>query len=504
MGQIARNARRVENLVEELLELARLESGQMKLAISRVDLAETVAETVRAQTPLAERAGVTLDLRAPVAPVTGAFDVSKIRTVVANLISNAIKFNGSGGKVQVSLRVIEGIDGDVARIDVKDTGIGIPEDDLPRVFDRFFQTDTSSTRGFEGIGIGLALVREIVELHGGTVEAESELGVGSTFTVHLPLRTTDVFRQVPGIDLAEEEESTALVDPVQIANDVPEAQDPDIGEIGVGSPPLLKVQSSTREYETVPTVLVVEDNAEVRTFLRDHFEPGFRVVEAADGEEGLALVRENSPDLLITDIMMPKMDGIELCRAIKSDRELRRIPVILLTARAGEAETMKGLRAGADEYISKPFSVAQLVQLAANMVRSRAQLRADTRRRITVTPSEITEVSQDEALLGRVARVVENHLGDAYFTVDALADEIGLSRRQLERRMPDACGESPSEFVRRMRLERARQLLEADVGTVSEIMYASGYRSSSQFASAFRRAYGALPSKYRQSVNGGG
>jgi signal transduction histidine kinase/DNA-binding response OmpR family regulator/streptogramin lyase len=496
---IVRNARRVDELVRELLDLSRLESGRMKLSLRQEDLGQTILELVRSHTPLAERNTIDLIYQGPEKPVPASFDKDRISIAVGNLISNAIKFTEERGTVNVSLRTYEGREGDTARIEVRDSGVGIAETDLPRVFERFHQVDTTSTRRREGIGIGLAMVSEIVELHGGSVEVQSELGVGSTFTIHLPLVGASEVDAEPSEDAGESPASH-----IELGEDVStRPEEYELGGNGASAVDLGEERERVKPPgdKTAPIALIVEDNHDVRAFIRDHFEQDFRVLEAPDGREGLRMTRRYPPDLVISDIMMPEMDGIQMCQAIKEDPALRNVPVILVTARAGEEEALEGLRAGADEYITKPFSVALLLQLAKNVVANRVKAPSDSSGRIFVgTPEEELE-SQDDALLRRVVDVVGSHIGDAFFTVDMLADEIGLSRRQLERRLPDACGESPSELIRRIRLERARQLLENDVGTVSEITYSTGYRSPSRFASAFRRAYGMTPSEYRQANN---
>jgi signal transduction histidine kinase/DNA-binding response OmpR family regulator len=493
---IIRSARRVDRLVRQLLDLARLESGRMSLQPRRADLSRLVLDAVRAHVPLAERKGLVLSHRLPSDPVVAVFDLEKLRTALGNLVANAVKFTESGGKVDVSVQTAEGRDGDRVHIVVRDTGMGIPEEDLDRVFERFSQVDASATRKAEGIGIGLAMVRELVELHGGSVRAESELGFGSTFTIDLPLDGEATV--LPDTQTAEDGFAAEALECVCEASSIEvETASPCVRTDGDDCVQGERAYAAPFTSAGAPTVVIVEDNQDVRVLLRSHLEPDFLVVEAVDGMEGLERCRTYSPDLVISDIMMPEMDGIELCRAIKGNPGLRNTPVILLTARAGEKETLQGLSAGADEYITKPFSVSVLRQLALNLVSSRRGLREDYSHKVIVEPSGVEIESEDEGFLRRVVSAVEEHLGDSGFTIDELADEIGLSRRQLQRRLPDLCGETPSGLVRRMRLERARQLLDAEIGNVSEIAYASGYKSASHFSVAFRRAYRMSPSEYR-------
>ncbi len=250
-----------------------------------------------------------------------------------------------------------------------------------------------------------------------------------------------------------------------------------------------------------PKILIVEDNAEVRAFQRKHLEAAYQILEAADGAAGLAAARETQPDLVLSDVMMPVMDGYALCRALKADERLRTIPVILLTAKAGEQETVHGLESGADDYIAKPFNMSELKARVTTLIRSRRQARSQFSREIVVQPAGITIQPEEEVFLKRVLAVVEDHLGDSGFGVGAMADAVGLSRRQFERRLTQAAGETPAELLRRMRLERARQLLDARSGTIAEVAYAVGFRSPAHFSKAFRKAFGLSPSAFSDNAS---
>jgi YesN/AraC family two-component response regulator len=222
----------------------------------------------------------------------------------------------------------------------------------------------------------------------------------------------------------------------------------------------------------------------------------YRVLEAADGEEGLALAQQHQPDLVLSDVMMPKMDGVALCRALKADDALRTIPVVLLTAKAAEADAVEGLEAGADAYVAKPFGTAVLQAHVASLLAARQQMRTQFSQEVVVKPTDVVVDSEEEAFLKDVLAIVEDNMADSTFGVDQLAEQVGLSRRQLERRLKDTTGQTPAELIRQMRLERASQLLEARAGTVSEIAYAVGYKSPSYFSTAFREAFGHAPSEH--------
>jgi DNA-binding response OmpR family regulator len=266
------------------------------------------------------------------------------------------------------------------------------------------------------------------------------------------------------------------------------------------------VTSDSSESAAVPdektaTILVVEDNAEVRAFLRTHLEATYRVLEAADGADGLAVASEARPDLVLSDVMMPEMDGYALCCALKADEQLRTIPVTLLTARAGEKETVHGLECGADDYIAKPFSMDELKARVAALIDARRRARHQFSREIIVQPADVVIQPEEEAFLERVLAIVEAQLGDSTFSAGTMADAIGLSRRQFERRLKAITNETPAELLRRMRLERAQQLLEARSGTIAEVAYAVGFRSPSHFSKAFRNAFGVSPSAFSENAS---
>jgi DNA-binding response OmpR family regulator len=244
------------------------------------------------------------------------------------------------------------------------------------------------------------------------------------------------------------------------------------------------------------SILIVEDNADVRAHLRRHLQSDYLVMEASDGQSGLDAARERKPDLILSDVMMPGIDGYEMCRLIKSNEELRHIPVILVTAKVGEDATIEGLQSGADAYIDKPFSIRSLKAQISGLIQSRKELREKFRREIFVQPAEISITPDEELFLDHVKDVIDQHLGDGAFNVDWLAEEVGASRRQLERKIKAVVGEPPATLIRRLRLERASQLLRAQIGTVAEVAYTVGFNSPVQFAKAFRKVYGVSPAEY--------
>ena len=489
--RILRSARRLLRLVNQLLDLAKLESGRMELHRQPGDFVAFLRDLVRAFVPLAERRQLTLRFQTEWASQPLSFDPETLEKAFSNLLSNALKFTPEGGKVWVTLgirmvgevRVVEAV--------VKDTGPGIPRAALPRLFDRFEQVAGATTRAQGGTGIGLALAKELVEQHGGRILVESEPGFGSAFIVRIPFISFSGEKEI--IDVDEEAEIWASTEEIEDSEWV----------VADDARPFDSEPPSSEPFKIFgePKILIVEDNAEVRGYLRTHLEATYRILEAADGAAGLATAREAQPDLILSDVMMPEMDGHALCRALKADEQLRTIPVVLLTAKAGEQETVYGLESGADDYIVKPFSVRELKARVAALIRARRQAQRQFSREIVVQPAGITIQPEDEAFLERVLAVVEARLGESSFSAGAMADAVGLSRRQLERRLAEAAGETPAELLRRMRLERARQLLGARSGTIAEVAYAVGFRSPAHFSKAFRKAFGVSPSAFSENAS---
>ena len=463
------SARRLLDLVNQLLDLAKLDAGAFELSRDETDLVPLARNVVATFTGQADRKGVGLLFDPGTAALWADVDPQQIETVCSNLVANAIAFTERGGKVRVSVGAEDG----QAVVTVEDTGVGIAAEALPFVFDRFRQADGSATRTHGGTGIGLALAKEITELHGGTIGVESAIGFGTRFTVRLPLG--DVATPSPMPSPVEQ-----LVEPASER----------------GADVVLRNGDDTDDGERRPLVLVVEDHAGLRAFIREHLADRYRVVEAGDGAEGLAVARAERPALVLSDVMMPELDGVGLTRALRADAALSDVPIVLLSAWADEASTLAGLEAGADDYLTKPFSPDELLARLGNFVATRQRLRERYSAEVVVEPTSVVVPSAEAAFLARVRDAAEAGLADEHFGADALATEVGLSRRQLGRRLRAALDTSPGAFLRQMRLARAAQLLAQQAGTVAEVAYAVGYRDPDHFAKQFRKAHGANPSDY--------
>jgi signal transduction histidine kinase/ligand-binding sensor domain-containing protein/DNA-binding response OmpR family regulator len=474
------NAQRLLGLVDQLLDVARLSAGRLRLRPRRGDVAAAVRQRVEAFLPLAERRGIELSLAAPADPVEAWIDEVQIEKVFDNLLGNALKFTPRGGRVEVA--VIE-VSPTRIEISVRDSGPGIPADQLERIFERFYQVEATTERRWPGAGIGLALARQLAELHGGSIAVESAEGEGACFTVTLRRDRADL-----------------------PAGAVDEGAPPERGRRPAGAIPSetpdepmgpYDLEDFDRETDRT-TVLVVDDHPDVRAYIRRHLEPAYRILEAADGAEGLKQARRFVPDLVISDLMMPGMDGSALLRALREDPELEFIPVILLTARASTESRMKGLREGVDDYLVKPFDPRELKARVDNLIASRQRLlaRYETRPPQPLRVTEVSVTSADESFLTRVQATVEERLGDSDLTVEGLAEALACDRSYLLRKLRTLTGETPSGLIRSLRLQRAEQLLRAGAGAVSEIAYAVGFKSVAHFSNAFQERYGERPSAF--------
>jgi len=474
IGLAKRNTSRLLTLVNQLLDLSSLEAGGLILRPSKADLVSFVGQLVALFESLAVQRNIGLTFVPHADEIMLHFDKDKVEKVIVNLISNAFKFTASGGSITV------GVESDSkrgGRVSVADTGVGIPPVHLPHVFDRFYQIDGSHTRRQEGNGIGLSLVKGLVELHGGTIDVSSEVGVGSTFTVWLPEGTAEDMVAVP-----EE-------DPGQSWSASPLAQ------FGDGA------TENDRESETVsetdPLVLIVEDNVDLRSYIRAHLQGQFCIVEANDGIQGVERAKELVPDLVISDVMMPGMNGYDLCRTLKADEATSHIPIILLTAKAGEDSLLQGLEEGADAYLVKPFNAVELRLRIRNLIESRRILQKRYSDRVLVLGPEETDLpAQETVFLEKVRHVVFSNMKNSDFGIDDLADDLSMSRRQLLRKLRALVDESPSDLVRRFRLEHAGQLLRSQTLTVKEVAQNTGFSSTSYFGRTFRQHFGVSPTEY--------
>ena len=493
LGMMKRNAHLLLRLINQLLDLSKLESGAMKLRASRMNIIPLVKGLAYTFESSAEIRRVALSVLVEKEEIEVYCDSDMIEKILRNLLSNAFKFTPEGGNVEVKVSKLSsslplpyqgrGKGREFVEISVADTGTGIPADQIAKVFDRFHQVDASQTREHEGSGIGLALVKELVEFHHGTIQVQSKVGQGSTFTFRLPLGRShlrdDEIVEVPvSLEPTMYEAEGALHDKADEVS--PEETD----------------QEQARGEK--PVVLVVEDNADVRGYIKGYLVPAYQVTEARDGAEGIEKALEVIPDLIISDVMMPKKDGYEVCKTLKLDEKTSHIPIILLTAKASTENKIEGLEIGADDYLIKPFEPKELLARVKNLIELRRKLRERFNIAVPLKPGEIAVTSMDDVFLHKVMMVVEEHLGDENFRTDELATMVGMSGRQLLRKLTALTNRGPAEFIRYVRLHRAMELLEKGAGTVSEIAYLVGFSNPSYFSKSFHKQFGKIPTDVRK------
>lgn len=463
---VQRNVLVLTQLVSEILDFRKVQNGKMELRLSDFNLAESMKQWIKLFSVSAQKKHIAISMDAPDTIMLRA-DQDKIERICYNLLSNALKYTSEGG--EISLMAKE--EGGRVMISVADNGCGISSDELPYIFDRFYQAKNAG----RGTGIGLAIVKAFTELHHGEVSATSIEGKGSTFTIHIPVRQKGEVTNQPT------EKIEPLVEPSS-AEEVPN-QARHIDEL-------------IQPYQTdKPEVLIIDDNIDIRTYLRSVLSEKYNVSEAADGKVGLELARKIVPDIVLSDIMMPVMDGLAFCQQLKTDKAISHIPVILLTARSLDEQRAEGYEHGADAYLSKPFSLRLLLSRIDNLIESRKKLNQTWSK--GVEDDEIGNISNeiDKSFLKQLRKIIQENLANSDLSVEQIGDEIGLSRVQLYRKVKALTGYSPVEIVRKARLTRARHLLQTTERTVSEVAYAVGFSTPSYFSKCYKDEFGENPKK---------
>ena len=463
---VQRNVLVLTQLVSEILDFRKVQNGKMELRLSDFNLTESMKQWIKLFSASAQKKHIAISMNAPDAIMLRA-DQDKIERICYNLLSNALKYTSEGG--EISLMAKE--EGGRVMISVADNGCGISSDELPYIFDRFYQAKNAG----RGTGIGLAIVKAFTELHHGEVSATSIEGKGSTFTIHIPVRQKGEVTNQPT------EKIEQLVEPSS-AEEVPN-QARHIDEL-------------IQPYQTdKPEVLIIDDNIDIRTYLRSVLSEKYNVSEAADGKVGLELARKIVPDIVLSDIMMPVMDGLAFCQQLKTDKAISHIPVILLTARSLDEQRAEGYEHGADAYLSKPFSLRLLLSRIDNLIESRKKLNQTWSK--GVEDDEIGNISNeiDKSFLKQLRKIIQENLANSDLSVEQIGDEIGLSRVQLYRKVKALTGYSPVEIVRKARLTRARHLLQTTERTVSEVAYAVGFSTPSYFSKCYKDEFGENPKK---------
>lgn len=526
---IHRSAVKLNRLVDELLDISKIESGEMKLKACPVNLVSVVKSTALSFETLAERRKLDFNLNFDEEEIIIYIDRDKFDKILNNVLSNAFKFTPEGGKVEVTIKPNSRIkfgtgsrpslggddtllkvppygedlgvghelfttDGFIVII-IRDTGIGIPQNQLDKIFDRFYQVDGSHTRMYGGSGIGLALTKELIDLHKGKIEVESEEGKGSTFRLFFPLGKLHLKPQ----EICEEDKLRVQVHDKEKDKDK-EQPNHELENI-IRNEKVNTLASENFEIQSAPSLLIVEDNADVRKYISMILENQYSIIEAEDGEEGLNKSFECIPNIIITDIMMPKMDGFEFCRKLKSDSRTSHIPVIMLTAKATTADKINGLNLGADDYILKPFEAEELKARLNNLLQQRKRLHEHFRQHglLELDEKDITPI--DKKFLEKSIAIIKAHISDASFSVETLAENMLVSRSVLQKKIDALIGESPIELIRRTRLNTAAKLIENNFGNISEVAMEVGFSNPSYFTECFKKQFGVAPSQYHSRHN---
>ncbi|QHT66914.1 response regulator [Rhodocytophaga rosea] len=484
---IDRHANRLLQLVNQLLDLSRLEAGKMEVHKHPIEVVDFLTKLAGSFVSLAESKEITFRYHLPLQETWVEADGDKLEKVISNLLANAFKFTPSGGSVifRSSLEN-SSVHASVLQITIEDTGIGIAASNLPHIFDRFYQADTSTTRSYEGTGIGLALTKELLELQQGSIEVESTEGKGTIFWVMLPLVVLPApAEHKPALQVTQNDHSVTHVPLVFDINHENTTQHRENSVLSV-------------------RVLVVEDNVDLRQFLKESLSDAYTVIEADNGQQGYQQAIEEVPDLVILDLMMPSMDGISLCATLKADVRTSHIPIILLTAKADIDSKRKGLETGADDYLTKPFVVEELHLRVKNLIEGRKKLRELFKQQVRLEPAEIAVTSTDTLFLQKIMSVIETQMSNAAFDVEMLSREVGMSRSNLHRKLMALTGQAANECIRSIRIKRAAYLFDHGFGSVGEVATRVGFSSSNYFAKCFREIYGQSPSEYlRQKITAG-
>jgi DNA-binding response OmpR family regulator len=549
MRMMLRNSQRLLTLINQLLDLSKLESGRMILQASQQDVIPFLKGVVGSFESLVAQKELELVFQAEKESITLFYEAEKLEKIVVNLLTNAIKFTPAGGKVTVTAaecmpgndeseqKFCGGPGGGFTKeppgrrrqeypngfleLKVCDTGIGIPKDQLPYLFDRFYQVGSSNDRERRGTGIGLALVKELVELLHGEVFVQSTQGKGSEFTMRLPLgkghlKPEEVAagpqpasggkgaeselaneQRAPGTQEITLRREAAKRSPTHVGPLDPPKTFIDLeDETPVKDEEETGTEEIEKEEQEKDIILVVEDNPDMRRFIRGPLEPHYNVVEAVNGREGIEKAKKIIPDLIVSDIMMTEVDGYELCERLKKDIKTSHIPIILLTAKASDESKLQGLQTGADDYITKPFNTKILLARIKNLIDLRRGLQEKIQREMVLQPSEIAVSSVDQEFMKELKDAVEKNMSDEEFGVDKLAKILLLSRATLNRKSRAITGESANQFIQSYRLKRAAQLLKANFGNVTEVSFELGFSSSAYFAKCFREKFHQTPHSY--------
>ena len=492
---IYRNAQRILRLINQLMDIRKLDKGQMHLKFRETDIVGFINDLMQTFNYQAQKKNITFTFKKELEGADSLkvwIDLNNFDKVLMNVLSNAFKYTHEGGNIEVLLKTghndaYRGALKDYFEIDITDNGIGIDKNKIEQIFERFYQIDNDMTQSNFGTGIGLHLSRSLVELHHGIIKAENrEDGQGTRFVIRLPLGSNHLKAE----ELENPEET---------------GSEPTISQLPKDSIYETEEENKTNEYrkpkvKTRYRVLIVEDDEEIRRYIRSELDSDFRIYECTNGREGLETILKEKPDLVISDVMMPEMDGITLCRKIKQNININHIPIILLTAKSKAEDQIEGLEIGADAYIVKPFNTELLRTTISNLIANRERLRGKLvgEQQVKEKIVKIEMKSNDEILMSKVMKTINDHLADPALNVEMLAANVGMSRVHMHRKLKELTNQSARDFIRSIRLKQAANLLREKNLSVSEVAYATGFSNLSHFSNTFRDFYGISPSEYKE------
>lgn len=479
LNMIKRNGKRLLNLVNQLLDFRKMEEQELKLQTKEGELIFFLKEVFDSFLDLSERKKINFSFSTNVEKFYTVFDHDKTERILFNLLSNAFKFTHEGGTIRLEIEKHENNNnttGTLISMKVHDTGIGIPYDKQEVIFERFFQSTTAASILNQGSGIGLSITKEFVRMHGGTIAVESEPEKGSIFTIRIPY--TEII--VPGLSKENQEPSLSIVPAAETSE-----PDEEIAE-----------DALLNDGSTIPSILLVEDNDDFRFYLKENLRLKYKVIEAANGLEGWQKALSLHPSLIVSDISMPHMDGIQLCNKIKADKRTSHIPVILLTALTEEKNQIKGLKTGASDYITKPFNFEVLNAKIKNLLALNDSLKNTYTKRIEVLTPKVEVESSTDKLIQKIVFYIEDNLTDNQLSVETLSRHVGMSRSTLYSKLLELTGQTPVEFIRSVKLDKAAQLLEKSELTIAEVAYSAGFSTPNYFAKSFKAKFNMLPSEY--------
>ncbi len=470
---IRRNADQLLDLVNQILDLRKLEAGQLTLHSKQIEVIAFLRYVIESFHAIAEAKEIDLTFQVQESEIWMDVDEEKLLRILSNLLSNALKFTPAGGQVRLEIQLDSEGEQTNVTILVADTGTGIPSEEIPFIFDRFYQVDPSTTRQQEGTGIGLALTRELVHLMQGSIQVESATGKGSQFQIHLPLNQT-----------APRSTGEVLPAPPSHLLETPiEAEQ--------------SAEISNTETNEQPSLLIIEDNPDVVEYLMGCLADQYQLLVARDGQEGIDMALEMVPDLILSDVMMPRKDGFEVCQLLKTDERTSHIPIVLLTAKADAASRIQGLSRGADAYLAKPFHQEELFVRLSQLLALRQALRTRYQSAGGALPPPDEAYQQEDEFLARLRETVEAKLHKS-FDIPDLCQDLGLSRTNLHRKIKALTGNSISVFIRKFRLQKGKGLLASSHLQISEIAYEVGFTDPGYFTKSFAKEFGLSPREYRE------